>query len=398
MTHREERPDERRQRGPAQRRVVRAPRSGRVPAPLVAEVDGCERRDVSRAAADRDLQQLERARQLQRASARPGGVGEAGCAAGRRVPARVPRALARRVADEADDDAVPQPDGDGRRGVDPRLSAGRRRPADGLRQDQPGEHHGRGQRGHPVDRGHRRADAERALAGSRDRLLQRLLALPRGAARRAHHRGRLGGDRECDVALERPLHDDGHRLDDGLCDGGARPDAARRGGDPRRGLAPQSPGGGGGTSDRGARRRGADAVADPHPRGVRERDSRAARHLRVDQRDPASHRLRGPRRGGAAAAALRRPRRLDALARRPEARRPAPDGGLLLRRRSAGRDGADRRPAAHGRDHRHRQDGGGQHRGCRDREPRRDPAARRSRSGRSARSSCCVATCARAAR
>ena len=149
---------------PAQRRVVRAPRSGRVPAPLVAEVDGCERRDVSRAAADRDLQQLERARQLQRPSARPGGVGEAGCAAGRRVPARVPGALARRVADEADDDAVPQPDGDGRRGVDPRLSAGRRRPADGLRQDQPGEHHGRGQRGHPVDRRHRRADAERALA------------------------------------------------------------------------------------------------------------------------------------------------------------------------------------------------------------------------------------------
>ena len=91
-----------------------------------------------------------------------------------------------------------------------------------VRQDEPGEHHGRRERGHPVDRRHRRADAERALARSRDRLLQRLLALPRGAARRAHHRGRVGRDRERDVAVERSLHDDGHRLDDGVRDGGAR--------------------------------------------------------------------------------------------------------------------------------------------------------------------------------
>ena len=40
-------------------------------------------------------------------------------------------------------------------------------------------------------------------------------------------RGRVRGDRERDVALERALHDDGHGLDDGLRDRGARADAAR---------------------------------------------------------------------------------------------------------------------------------------------------------------------------
>ncbi len=43
---------------------------------------------------------------------------------------------------------------------------------------------------------------------------------------------------------------------------------------------------------------------------------------------------------------------LDAVARRPQARGPSPDGGLLLRRRAAGGHGADRRPAPPRRDHR----------------------------------------------
>ena len=107
-------------------------------------------------------------------------------------PLEFPVHVARRVADEADDDALPEPDGDGRRGVHPLLSARRRRPPHRVRQDEPGEHHGRGQRGHPDDRRHRRADAERALARARDRVVQRLLALPRGAPRRAHHRGGAG--------------------------------------------------------------------------------------------------------------------------------------------------------------------------------------------------------------
>ena len=45
------------------------------------------------------------------------------------------RSRGRREPDEADHDALPEPDGDGRRGVDPRLSARRGRPARGLRQD-----------------------------------------------------------------------------------------------------------------------------------------------------------------------------------------------------------------------------------------------------------------------
>ena len=161
---REEHPPERRQRRPPQRRVVRAPRPRRLPASLVAQVDRRDRRGVPRAPGDRDLQQLERARQLQRPPARAGGVGEARRAPGGRLPARVPGAVARRVADEADDDALPEPDGDGRRGVDPRVSARRRRAAHGLRQDEPREHHGRRERGHPGDRRHGRADAERPLA------------------------------------------------------------------------------------------------------------------------------------------------------------------------------------------------------------------------------------------
>ena len=102
-------------------------------------------------------------------------------------PLEFPVHLARRVAHEADDDALPEPDGDGRRGVHPRVPARRRRPPHRLRQDQSGEHHGRGERRHPGDRRHRRADAERPLARARARLVQRLLALPRGAPRGANH-------------------------------------------------------------------------------------------------------------------------------------------------------------------------------------------------------------------
>ena len=54
---------------------------------------------------------------------------------------------------------------------------------------------------------------------------------------RADHRGRVHRDRELDVALQRPLPDDGHGLDDGVHDRGARADAARRGRDPGGRLA-----------------------------------------------------------------------------------------------------------------------------------------------------------------
>ena len=165
--------------------VARPPGPRRVPAPLLAEVQRRRRRDVPRASRDRDLQLVVGARQLQRAPARPGRGGQARRPAGRRLPARVPGHVARRVADEADDDALPQPDGDGRRGVDPLLPARRRRPADRLRQDEPRLDHGRVLGEHPDDRRHGRADAQRPLARQGARLLLGLLALPRGAARAA---------------------------------------------------------------------------------------------------------------------------------------------------------------------------------------------------------------------
>ena len=74
--------------------------------------------------------------------------------------------------------------------------------------------------------------------GRRDRLVQRLLALPRGAPGGAHHRGGVGGDRELDVALERPLHDHGDGVDDGVRDRGARADSSGRRRYPGSGLAP----------------------------------------------------------------------------------------------------------------------------------------------------------------
>ena len=272
---------------------------------------GVTDRDVPRASGNRHLQQLERARQLQRAPARPRRVGEAGRAAGRRVPARVPGRVARRVADEADDDALPEPHGDGRRGVHPRLPAGRRRPAHRLRQDEPGEHHGRRQRRHPHDRRDRRADAQRPLARSRDRIVQRLLALPRGTARGAHHRGGVDRDRELDVPLERALHDDGHGLDDGLRHRGARPHAPGRRGDPRRRLAPAPPARGGrpggrscSSSDAGLR------LSDILTREAFENAIRVL-HAISGSTNAIIHLLAyaGRRRHRAAAAALRRPLR-----------------------------------------------------------------------------------------
>ena len=370
----------------------------RLPPPLVAQVHGCHGRDVPRAPGHRHLQQLERARQLQRPPARARRVGQARGAAGGRVPARVSGDVARRVADEADDDALPEPHGDGRRGVHSLLSARRCRAADRLRQDEPGEHHGCRERGHPVDRGDGRPDAERALARARDRLVQRLLALPRGASRRAHHRGRVGRDRELDVAVERALHDHGHGLDDGVRDRGARSHARGRSGDSGRRLAAAPARGNGRAADRGARRERPQAVRHPHARGVRERNPCSPRDLGLDERDPAPHRLRRSGRCRAAAAALRRAVRDDSLAGRPEARRAVPHGGLLLRRGRSGRHDADRRSVAPRRRHGLRPHGAGEHRRRGDHQRRGHPDAGRPRSTRAARSSCSAATSARTAR
>jgi hypothetical protein len=81
-----------------------------------------------------------------------------------------PDDLARREPDEAERHALPEPDVDGRRGVHSRLSARRRRPARGLRQDRP-----------PVGAG--------VVSGQAARRGHRPLALRRRAPGRADERG-----------------------------------------------------------------------------------------------------------------------------------------------------------------------------------------------------------------
>ena len=292
--------------------MVRPQRPRRVPPSLVAEVDRRRGRGVPRTPRDRHLQQLERARELQRAPARSRRVGEAWRAPVRWVPARVPGDVARRVAHEADDDALPEPHGDGRRGVDPGEPARRRRPAHRLRQDEPRQRARRREREHPDDRRHGRADAERPVARARARVVQRLLALQRGAPGGPDHRGGAHRDRELALALERALHDDGHGVDHGLRHGGARADPARRRCDPGRRLAPRQARRGSRQADRRARRAGPEAERHPRPRGLRERDPGAPRDLGLDERDPAPDRLRGPRRGRRPAPPLRRAERDDA--------------------------------------------------------------------------------------
>jgi len=84
--------------------------------------------------------------------------------------------------------------------------------------------------------------------------------------------------------------------------------------------------------NRGARRARPEAARHPHRGRVRQRDPRAARDLRLDERRADLIAVRGARRRRPAAAALRRAVEVHAVARQPEAGRQPPDGGLLLRR------------------------------------------------------------------
>ena len=133
-------------------------------------------RRVRRPAGDRHLQLVERAHDLQRAPADRGRARQARRLGGRRPAARVPDDVARRDDDEADDDALAQPHGDGRRGVAAREPARRRRAPVRLRQDHAGAADGRRER-RPADDLHaRRPDAERPVARGGGRLGHRSLA------------------------------------------------------------------------------------------------------------------------------------------------------------------------------------------------------------------------------
>ena len=114
--------------------------------------------------------------------------GQARRAGGRRAAAGVPDDLAGRSLPQPDQPDVPQSDGDGHRGDDPRPADGRGRAGRRVRQDRAGAADGRGV-GQPAgDRARRRADDDLALAWRAARRLHRLPPLlgeiPRRRGRR----------------------------------------------------------------------------------------------------------------------------------------------------------------------------------------------------------------------
>ncbi len=267
-----------------------------------------------------------------------------------RLPPRVPRHVARRDPDAADDDALPQPHGDGGGGADPRLPARRRRAALRLRQDHAGHADGRGLGRRARHHGDGGPDAARRLARPGDRLGHRRAQDLGGSARRRRLRRGARRGRVLPLALDRPLHGDGHRVDDGRDGGDARHDAARQRRHPRAGLAPSRPR----RDERATRRRDG---ARPRPpaaraldrRGVRQRHPRRHGHRRQHQCHRAPGRHRRPRGRAPAAPALRRAVALDPAARQRAPLGQVPDGGLLLRgrppRRAEGAAAPARTPA-----------------------------------------------------
>ena len=119
-------------------------------------------------------------------------------------------------------------------------------------------------------------------------------------------------------------------------------------------------------------------LADPHARGVRERDSRERRRRRLDQRGDSPAGDGRPHRRAAHARRLGHARQERAHARRPDAVRTLPDGGLLLRGRRARGDAQPRRarPAAPRRAHGQRPDDVGEHQGRAELEHRGDSPVR----------------------
>ena len=144
------------------------------------------------------------------------------------LPIEFPDHLDPRILLPSDLDVPAQPDGDGRRGDDPR-------PADGfggadrrLRQDRAGAADGGGERRPAGDHGSHRPDDHRQLSRRKARRLHRLPALLGDAPRRQGERGRNRGDRRQARARPRHLHGDGHGEHHGAGHRGAGHDAARR--------------------------------------------------------------------------------------------------------------------------------------------------------------------------
>ena len=148
----------------------------------------------------------------------------------------------------------------------------------------PGAAHGSGIRRHPRRRRPGGSDAHRHLPRHGARMRHRCVAAQRGGARRHAERGRLPALRVGDDPQRRALQHDGHRVDDGARRGGARHDRARHRRNSRPGRTPAR----GRAADRPARRRprraGPHAQHLPHQGVVPQRDRRARRDRRVDER------------------------------------------------------------------------------------------------------------------
>jgi hypothetical protein len=203
-----------------------------------------------------------------------GGGRQAGDLVRGRVSGGAAGDVAVRAVPEADDDAVPQPAGDGGQGT-AAFVPGRRRGADGrLRQDHAGPADGRhlGEPAGVVPAG--RADAARQLGwGDAGLRLGHLEVLGR-SARRGDHRAGLAGDRERHRPLPWPLHDHGYGVDDDQRRGGARGHAAGCGVDPGGGFPARGDGGEHRPADRRDGVGGRQAVRHPDGGGVPQTRSR----------------------------------------------------------------------------------------------------------------------------
>ena len=261
--------------------------------------------------------------------------GQARRLAGRRLPRRDSGDGVVGALPEAHDDALSQSAGDGNRGAAPRAPGGRRGADGRLRQDDAGDDHGRDIDEPADDVPAVRADAAGPVPRRDGRLGQRHLEILGRVSRRQHHRGRDQRARAGHRALARPLHDDGHRVDDDERRRGAGLHAARRGVDSGARLATR---GDGGARRRAHRRDGVgrfQAVGLPHQSLVRQRGDHGAGDRRLDQRRRSSDRDGAPRRHSARPRPVRRARPQNAAAREHPAIGKVPDGGFLLRRRIA---------------------------------------------------------------
>ena len=180
------------------------------------------------------------------------------------LPLEFPDDLARRGLPAPDQPDVPQSDGDGHRGDDPRPADGCGRAGRRLRQDRAGAADGR-DLGQPAGhRAGRRADDDLALARRAARRLHRLPPLLGQVPRR---RDRCRGDRRGRGQSRddrRHLRGDGHGQHDGLDRRGARHDPARQRGDPGGPRRPAARRRGDRPRRDAARRRRAHAGPDRH--------------------------------------------------------------------------------------------------------------------------------------